>query len=103
MDRKAQIETLLNDNPNDIFLQYALAMELMSENNHFKAIEVLSTLKAQEPEYLPVYYQLAKLYETVGENDKAIATYEAGIIIAQKSNDRKTLGELKSALEELIF
>ena len=103
MDRKTQILSLLKDNPNDVFLQYALAMEFMSADEPDSAIEILASLKSQEPDYLPTYYQLAKLYEATGANNRAIETYEAGMLVAQKTNDRKTLGELRSALEELTF
>lgn len=103
MDRKTQILSLLKDNPNDVFLQYALAMEFMSADETDAAIDILSSLKSQEPDYLPTYYQLAKLYEATGANNLAIETYEAGMLVAQKANDRKTLGELRSALEELTF
>ncbi|MBL7838358.1 MAG: hypothetical protein JNM67_12635 [Bacteroidetes bacterium] len=103
MDRKTQILSLLKDNSTDIFLQYALAMEYMSENKTSEAIDVLVAIRNQDPDYLPLYYQLAKLYEAAEQNNLAIKTYEEGMVVAQKSNDKKTLAELRSALEELTF
>lgn len=103
MDRKSQIIKLLQDSPEDVFLRYALAMEYMSLGQSEEAINALESLKASHPDYLPIYYQLAKLFETVNRTDEAIQTYEKGMEIAEQSKDRKTFGELRSALEELTF
>ncbi|MCC6818165.1 MAG: hypothetical protein IT245_04680 [Bacteroidia bacterium] len=103
MDRKSQIINMLELNPSDVFLRYALAMELVSENLTSQAIDSLVQIKISNPEYLPIYYQLGKLYESQNLNDLAIESYEQGMELAALNNEAKTLSELKSALEELTF
>ncbi len=103
MNRIGVIQQMLADNPEDVFLHYALAMEFMSIQNNTAAIEQLEWIRHAQSDYLPLYYQLAHLYEAGGDNEKAIETYEAGIALADTLNDHKTRGELRSALEELTF
>lgn len=103
MDRKSQLIKMLELQPDDVFLKYALAMELVSENKLNEAVAQLENILKDDPDYLAAYYQLAKLYESIEMNDKAISTYEKGMSLAEKCKDQKTYGELRSALEELTF
>jgi tetratricopeptide (TPR) repeat protein len=103
MDRVAQIKQLLVSSPDDIFLNYALAMEFMSIEDYPQAIHQLELVKSIQSDYLPLFYQLAKCYEASNNNPKAIETYEQGMSVAESKNERKTLNELRSALEELTF
>ncbi len=103
MDRLESLNKMLEANPEDLFLHYALAMEYMSANEDMLAMEKLEWVKSASPAYLAVYYQLAKLYEKLEEPEKAIEIYEQGIEVAREQNEMKTMGELRSALDELIF
>lgn len=103
MDRVAQIKQLLVSSPQDVFLNYALAMEHMSAEDESQAIIQLELVKSIQADYLPLYYQLAKCYESLGNTTKAIETYEQGMSVADAAKDRKTFNELRSALEELTF
>lgn len=103
MDRVAQINQMLALSPKDVFLNYALAMEHISAENHQDAVNQLELVKSLQADYLPLYYQLAKSYEKLEDNDNAITTYEQGMLVAEQAKDRKTLAELRSALEELTF
>ena len=103
MDRIDTIKQLLAEKPNDIFLNYALAMEYMSLSNWESATIQLEWIRNKHPDYLPLYYQLAHVYEELKNSDMAIHVYEQGIELAIKLSDKKTELELKSALEELTF
>jgi tetratricopeptide (TPR) repeat protein len=59
---------------------------------------MLEELQQKDPEYLATYYQLGKMQEENGLPEKAISTYQSGIELAKKQNDRKALGELNEAL-----
>ena len=99
-DRIKLLEQFIADDPTDPFNYYALGLEYIKMDVH-KALNVLSNLKNDHKEYLATYYQLAKLYEYVGQTALAIATYEEGIALALKQRDVKTLQELRSGLEGL--
>lgn len=89
---------MLKTEPNDSFLRYALSLEYAKSNEIEKAIETIESLLINDVDYLGAYYQLGKLYEQAGNTSLAIETYKKGIAIAQKQNNRKTLGELNEAL-----
>jgi Tfp pilus assembly protein PilF len=98
LSRLQQIENMLKDEPNDSFLTYALALEYVKANDLKKAIDLIETLLHRDENYLGAYYQLGKLYEEKQQIEKAIITYQKGIVIAQQQNNKKTLSELNEAL-----
>lgn len=96
--RMQMIKELLEKEPTDSFLNYALALEYDKENNTEKAIAIIEHIVLSDPEYLASYYQLGKLYEKLNDLNKAIFSYKKGIEIAQKQKNRKALNELNEAL-----
>jgi tetratricopeptide (TPR) repeat protein len=103
MSRIEQLESFLIAQPNDCFLNHALALEYIKLGNDNKAEKIFTELLIINENYYGSYYHLAKLYERINETDKAIATYEKGIEITKKLKENHALGELRSAYEELIF
>jgi tetratricopeptide (TPR) repeat protein len=101
MSRIEQLRSFIADDPKDIFSKYALALEYAANEMIEEAIVELSNLKQMESDYLPLYYQLGKLYEKSGNMLLAVDAYQAGIPIAQTQKNIRTLSELKSALEQL--
>jgi predicted Zn-dependent protease len=102
MTRIEKIQEMLNGDPHDSFLNHALAMENIKEGEHQEAISILSALLLRDPGYVGSYYHLAKLYELTNQPALAEATYESGLQMAQKANDKHSFNELRSALDELI-
>jgi Tfp pilus assembly protein PilF len=92
---------MLEKEPNDSFLRYALALEYARGNETQKAIEQLEDLLLNDVNYLGAYYQLGKYYEETEQQQKAAETYQKGIAIARLQNNKKTLGELNEALQQL--
>lgn len=89
---------MLKSEPDDSFLNYALALEYAKINDVKKAIALIEELLLRDENYLGAYYQLGKYYEQAELFVNAVATYKKGAIIAQLKNDKKTLGELNEAL-----
>ena len=96
--RLQYIQEMLEKEPDDSFLHYALSLEYAKLNDMGKAIELLEQLIITDPAYLGAYYQLGKYYEQVGKPQLAEETYQKGVTIAKAQNNRKTLGELNEAL-----
>lgn len=98
MDRKALLRDVLRENPNDAFARYALALEYKKEELPGKARELLESLRLEQPDYLPTYYQLGKLIETAGDDEGALAIYREGLQLAILQHDLKTRSELEEAI-----
>jgi Tfp pilus assembly protein PilF len=101
MTRLQQIEGMLREDPNDPFLNYALALEYAKINEVEKAIVLIETILNKDENYLGAYYKLGKYYEETLQTEKAVAIYQKGIEIAEKQKNKKAQGELNEALQML--
>lgn len=97
-NRKKWIENMLQSQPHDPFLWYALALEHQKEENFSAAVEIFEKLVQSHPHYLPTFYQLGKAYEVMGEQEKAVDAFLDGKRLAKKNGDLKAAGELSEAL-----
>ena len=75
-DRLNKLLQFLKSAPNDSFLIFAIAKEHESQNQLNEALERYLELYDKDPEYIGLYYHLAKLYEQFDSNIKAIKIYE---------------------------
>ena len=101
LTRIEQLKQMLETEPDDSFLNYALALEYGKSNELEKAIRLIEKIIERDKNYLGAYYQLGKYYELGNQVDAAIATYKQGIRIAIQQKNRKTQLELNEALLQL--
>jgi tetratricopeptide (TPR) repeat protein len=97
-ERLKQIQDMLEKEPDDDFLNYALAVELEVVGDQTKAIGQLEKLLKRNPSYLGAYYKLGKLLEESGSEAKALEVYNKGLQLAQKQDNKKAAGELSEAI-----
>ena len=93
---------MLEKDASDSFTRYALGLELVSDKMLNEAAEEFEKIIISDPNYHPVYYQLGKVYETLGEVDKARKIFETGIYVAASKSELHAKEELESALNELF-
>lgn len=98
LPRKELIFDMLVKEPNDVFLNYALAMEHLSAEEFKEAEAQLKKVLSINPNYLPCFYQLGQVNEKLGNNDIALNYYKQGVGIAKLQNNNKALGELNEAI-----
>lgn len=103
MSRVEKLLAMLQDNANDAFLQHALALEYIKLAQDDLALTTFEKLLTVHPDYVGSYYHLGKLQEKAGAVEQAIITYEKGMTVARKLNDRHAYGELHGAWEELTM
>lgn len=97
----SRIKTLakaVKEHPEDSFYKFTLALEMLKIEEFSRARILFEAIKNKDPEYVGVYYHLAKLYAELGENKKALETYKEGIKVAESQNDLHSKSELASAL-----
>ncbi|MES2566401.1 MAG: tetratricopeptide repeat protein [Bacteroidota bacterium] len=98
LPRKELIFDMLEKEPNDVFLNYALAMEHLSTGDYTDAEMQLKKVLNIKVDYLPCYYQLGQVNEKLNNVESAITFYKQGVELAQKQGNKKALGELNEAL-----
>ena len=87
----------IKKDPNDSFSKFALALELLKQDEKQRALALYKNIEANDPEYVGVYYHLGKLYEEIGENKDALEIYNKGIQIALSLKDHHAHSELQAA------
>lgn len=92
----------LKNEPEDEFLQYALATEYLRLNETDKALQYYENLFNKHPGYVGTYYHLGKLYEALERKPEAISTYEKGMEIANQKRDNHAFSELQAVYREAI-
>ncbi len=95
-DRIQQLIRFVQEEPNDPFNVYALAMEYI-DGQPEQARLYFDQLLREHPGYLPTYYHAAALYAGRSERGRAIDLYQKGIALARLQNNARTLLELERA------
>jgi Tfp pilus assembly protein PilF len=103
MERIEKLKEFLKVNPQDSFVQHAMALEYIKMGNDEDARVLFEQILNREPGYIGSYYHLAKLLERNNRTEEAIKVYEKGMEEAKKAGENHAYGELKGALDELTF
>ena len=98
LPRKELIFDMLEKEPNDVFLNYALAMEHLATGDYTDADAQFKKVLEINPTYLPCYYQLGQVNEKLNYTEIALGYYKLGVALAQSQNNKKALGELNEAI-----
>jgi tetratricopeptide (TPR) repeat protein len=93
--------TLQQQDPNDAFITYALALEYQSLNELENAWNHFELLLNKYPEYLPTYYQAGLFTLKQGNYKLSLELILKGIHIAKSLKDNKTLNELNELYESI--
>ncbi|MFN3839946.1 MAG: tetratricopeptide repeat protein [Cyclobacteriaceae bacterium] len=98
--RIEQLLKFLEEDPNDVFARYALALEYQKSDPE-KAEEVFDHVFTLNPDYLPAYYMAAMLKVELGKPEEAFRLLTKGVELARQCNNHSTLRELQEALQLL--
>jgi len=101
MDRLARLKALVQENPQDQFARYGLAIELANQGQLEESWNEFQSLMSVDSEYLPTYFQAGQLLERLNRVEEARRVYQRGISVATRRGDVKTCNELESALNLL--
>lgn len=89
---------MLKEEPQDVFLNYALAVELVGEEKYEEAEKQFLKTTQLNADYLPCYYQLGQTAEKLNKGKEALEFYHKGVELAKKQNNNKVLNELNEAI-----
>lgn len=90
---------MLERQPRDPFLLYALGMEHKKLGDLTKAIEFYSRTIDVDPNYCYAYYQRGQTLEQQGDATSARQSYKDGIDAAVRAKDDHAKSELEMALQ----
>lgn len=91
------LEMLVKE-PNDVFLNYALALEMSAVADYAAAEKYLLKTKDLQADYIPCYYQLGQIAEKTNKPENALKYYHKGAELAKLQNNQKALNEFNEAI-----
>jgi tetratricopeptide (TPR) repeat protein len=101
MTRLEQLEKMHVEDPNDVFVFYALTKEYEYNGLEDLALQYYQKLMDQHPDYVGLYYHFGKLLEKHGRQEEALTIYNTGLHVAKQQNDTFAHGELLNARTNL--
>ncbi|WP_026967088.1 hypothetical protein [Algoriphagus terrigena] len=102
LDRLQLLRTFIEEEPENPFNYYALALELR-EKDADEAEQLFDFILEHHPDYLAVYFPAAHFFEALSQIQKARLLFEKGIALALDLTEEKTLKELKNAYQNFLF
>jgi Tfp pilus assembly protein PilF len=103
MDRIEKLKEFLEANPQDSFLNHALALEYVKKGDDEEARRLFERVLNHDEHYIGSYYHLAKLLERNDQKQAAILWYEKGMQMARETGDNHAYNELRMAYEDLVY
>lgn len=101
MTRRAKIEAMLKEEPQDIFLRYSLAMELTKDNQHDESLRLFDALCQETPPHVPAFFRAAQILADQEAFPKARDYLRTGIEQARAQGDLHAAGEMSEMLSSL--
>jgi tetratricopeptide (TPR) repeat protein len=103
MDRIEMLVQILEQNPNDAFARYGLAMEHAKAGDVERAMQEFENLLDVHPDYAAGYFMAAQTLAKAGRNDEAKSFLENGISAASRTGNAHAKGEMEAMLDELSY
>jgi predicted Zn-dependent protease len=101
MDRVAILSEILEQNPNDAFARYGLAMEFSKAGEVVRALKEFENLVSAHPDYTAGYFMAAQTLAKAGRTDEARKMLSDGIVSASRTGNSHAQSEMEAMLAEL--
>jgi predicted Zn-dependent protease len=101
MSRIDTIKKIVEQQPNDPFARYGLAMEYKNAGRADEAHATFAELESRHPDYVAQYLMHGNLLASMQRIDDARGVYERGLQAARKKGDGHAAGELQGAIDNL--
>ena len=86
------------EDPNDVFVVYAIALEHYKLGSAQKSIALLKDLIAQHESYVPAYFKLGQWLSEMDAMNDAKSYLETGIDQAKIQGDTKAIQEMRELI-----
>ncbi len=97
MSRIDRIIKLLQDNPDDVFLNFSLGMEYLSQKREDLALHQFDKTISLEPTHLAAHFRKCRILVSAKDEAATIAI-EQGVAIATAAGDEHIADQLRQML-----
>jgi Tfp pilus assembly protein PilF len=101
MDKAAMLNEILQQDPQNAFARYGLAMEYAGRGDAATAMAEFDRLLEYHPDYTAGYFMAAQTLAKTGDNDRAKAYLEKGLASAQRTGNQHAYREMQAMLDDL--
>ncbi len=101
MSRLEQLRVMLKAEPDDVFLNFGIAMELVKEASFDDALAVFDRVIGLDADYPPGFFQKARALAQIDRVDDAKQALSEGIEAARRAGDAHAEGEMNEMLSSL--
>ena len=101
MDKVATLSGILEQDPQNAFARYGLAMEYVGRGEAADALREFDRLLADHPEYTAGYFMAAQALAKAGRAGEAKQRLVDGMACARKAGNQHALSEMQAMLDEL--
>lgn len=101
--RLQKLAEMLEKQPHDTFLLYAMGMEYLGMNDVNVAEKYFKQVLEVDSNHIATHYQLGILFTQLNRENEAQLVLEKGFELAKQKGDLKTQNEFRSALDELLY
>ena len=98
-NRLSNLLKMLEQQADDAFLLYAIAIEYESMGDDAQAEAYFERIYTVQPDYLPLYYKFGHFKAKQQAWKEALAWLEKGKELARNQKDNKTLREINEAIQ----
>jgi hypothetical protein len=99
--RREKIESMLQAEPNDVFLRYALAMEMEKAGETQAALDIHLILTKESPPHIASFFRSAQILAQLEEIEPARGFLRDGIDQARLAGDFHAAAEMGEMLSQL--
>ncbi len=100
IDKVEAFKDILEQNSEDAFARYGLAMEYRQRGDNGEALAQFEELRRRSPSYIAGYQMAAQLLMGEGRLPEAKQWLQAGIAIARSAGNRHAISEMEGMLDE---
>lgn len=101
MDKIANLREILEQDPQNAFARYGLAMELAGRGDTEAALAEFDRLLADHPEYTAGYFMSAQTLAKAGRQADAKQRLIEGTACARSTGNQHALREMQAMLDEM--
>ena len=101
MSRREQIEEMLAEQPDDPFLNYALALECDKDGDTQQSLLLFKSLMTASSPYVPAFFMAGQLLARLDRTDEARRVLASGIKQAQEQGNQHAATEMTEFIDAL--
>jgi tetratricopeptide (TPR) repeat protein len=101
LSKVAKIREMLAAEPDDVFLNFTLGLELAKEGQHVEAVGCFEKVIRLDGNYSAAYLQMARSQIDLDRRDDARRTLAMGAEVAERAGDLHARDKMKELLHTL--